>query len=157
MGWETAAAAGFSLLSASNKIDQGTAQAKALALQGKQQDQTIADNTVRSVGSLQASFLQSGITLDGGPNAVISQAFAKGFTDISRNTTNVNNAAKNAYNSARTAALDTLAGGALGAAGGKEVGGFLDSTTSSLYKNGFGQTVGSWLDPSPVGPYRNPF
>lgn len=158
MGWETAVSAGFSLLSASNKIDQGTAQAKAIAQEGQQKDQNIADNTVRTVGGLQSSFLQSGIALGPGTNAVISQAFSKGFTDIGRTTTNANNAAKNAYNSARTSALDTIAGSALSAAGGgKAAGDWLDTQTSNLWNNGVGQTVGSWLDPSPVGPYQNPF
>lgn len=157
MGWETAAQTGFSLLSASNKLDQGNDQANAIAQEGNEKSQDIADNTLRSVGKLQSSFLQSGLTLDAGTQNIINQAFAKGTTDIGRTVDNANNASKNAYNTARTAALTTLASGAVSTAGGgAKVGGFLDSTTSSLVNNGIGQTVGSWLDPSPTGPYLPP-
>lgn len=154
MGWETAAAAGFSILSASNKIDQGKAQAQALADQGTYQEKNIADNTVRTTGKLQTSFLNSGIALDdlGGTSAVIGQAFNQGYTDIERTRSNADNASKNAYNSARTAALEGLVSSAAGKAIGSSVGGFLDNQTSSLV-NDFGQESGSWLDPSPTGPY----
>lgn len=163
MGWETGAAAGFSILSASNKIDQGKAQAQALADQGTYQEKNIADNTVRTAGKLQTSFLQGGIALDdvGGTSAVLSQAFTQGTTDINRTQTNADNASKNAITAARSAALETLAQG-LGASGlGSSIGGAADSATSGLYDgsllqdgvNGFGQSSGSYLDPSPTGPY----
>lgn len=154
MGWETAIGAGFGLLSASNKIDQGNAQAQALADQGTYQEKNIADNTVRSVGKLQTSFLNSGIALDdlGGTSAIIGQAFSQGYTDISRTQTNADNASKNAYNTSRSAALESLAGGLVKSGISSSVGGFLDDQTSNLF-NSVGQETGSWLDPSPTGPY----
>lgn len=154
MGWETAATAGFGILSASNQIDQGKAQAQALADQGTYQEKNEADNTVRNIGKLQTSFLQSGIALDnlGGTQAVIGQAGQQGLTDISRTATNADNASKNAVNAARTAALNGLAKGVISSGIGSSVGGFLDAQTSDL-SNSIGQETGSWLDPSPTGPY----
>lgn len=112
MGWETLVIAGASAFNAYNTNKQGTAQAKAIARQGEQQAQNSADNSVRSIGSLQTSFLQSGLTLEGGPMAVLSQAGVKGQTDISRIAENANAASKNAVSAARTKALEQLSSGA---------------------------------------------
>ena len=157
MGWETAAILGFQMLSASNKIDQGKAEAEAFARQGEQEADVIAKRTVRDIGTLQTSFLQSGIALDdvGGTRVVFDEAAKKGLTDITRTIDNANRQAKNTYSAARTAALDSLVKGVGKTGIGSDVGGFLDDTTTDLW-NGAGQEMGSWLDPSPVGPYRSP-
>lgn len=130
----TLAIAGFSVLNAANTANQGTAQAKAAVQQGEYQTQQIADNTVRSAGALKTSFLQSGLTLDGGPMAVLSQAFAKGQTDIGRIATNANNTAKNDINTARTKALESLAS----STGVGSLGSSLFSGASSYVNNLFG-------------------
>lgn len=121
MGWETLAVAGFSALQAVNTIQQGNAQARAIDQQAQQQAQNEADNTLRSAGRVQTSFLQSGITLEGGPMQAITQAFTKGQTDIGRIASNANNAASNAINAARSKALQGLASSAAGAAGGASI------------------------------------
>lgn len=152
MGWETLAIAGFSALNAVNTVNQGTAQAKAITQQAQQQAQVSADNTVRAGGKLTTSFLQSGLTLEGGPMDVLTQAFGKGQTDIARIASNANAASKNAVNSARTKALEGLASSAGMASLGSTVGGAVDSGINS-----FGQTAGSLFDSSPTGPYLSPF
>lgn len=115
MGWETLAIAGFQGLQAMNTMNQGESAAKAAVKQAGYQTQQVADNTVRTAGSLQTSFLQSGITLAGGPMDVLAQAFAKGQTDIGRIAANANATSKNDINAARSKALEGLMSSAAGA------------------------------------------
>lgn len=131
MGWETLAIAGFAGLNAVNTMNAGTAQAQALAEEGGRQTKTIADNTIRTTGKLTTSFLQSGLTLEGGPMDVLTQAFAQGRTDISRTADNYNNQAKNAVSAARTKALSSLTSSFASAGSGLFSGGGLDSAFTS--------------------------
>ena len=135
MGWETIAIAGFNALSAANTMNQGNAAARAAVQQGEQEAKASADKTVQGVGKLQTSFLQSGLTLEGGPMDVLTKAFAAGQTDISRITANANANAKNAVNAARTKALTSLASSA----------GSLGSTFDNFlsgFSSGFDNSVG---------------
>lgn len=102
-------------------------QASAQAREGERQAMSIADQTVRTAGSLRNSFLTSGLTLEGGPMDVIAQAFAKGRTDIGRAAENANAASKNTVSSARTKMLQNL-----GTTAAVAVGGF-----ASDFGNGF--------------------
>lgn len=112
MGWETTAILGARAFSSMATMNTGQAQAKAEVTQAGYLAKNSADNTVRQTGKLQTSFLQSGLTLEGGPMEVLKQAFATGYTDIGRIAANGNAAAKNTINSARTKALESLASGA---------------------------------------------
>lgn len=159
MGWETAVNSAFNAYSTNNQLKTSEANAGAQVQSGQYQIQNIADNTVRQAGAVQTSFLQGGIAMQGGPQAVLAQIFAKGNTDIARTATNADNQASNTVNSARTQALNSIAqnfmrstGGTSGITSGLQS---LSYGTGSL--NGLGQTVGSALDPSPVGPYQSPF
>lgn len=139
MGWEALASVGFSALNANSQMKQGTAAANAAITQAGYQAKDVADNTVRAGGKLQTSFLQSGIVLDGGdagsgPMAILSQAFAKGQTDIGRITANANQTAKNDINSARSKALAGLASGAVAG-----------SSFLSTGLNNFGTDVGNGM------------
>lgn len=153
MGWESLAFAGFNAMNAVNTVNQGTDQAKALAQQGTYQAKNIADDTVRSAGKLQTSFLQSGLLLDDGPNAVISQAFNKGYTDIGRTIDNANNASKNTVASARTKALQSLGQNAamLSSGGGgsnpfEQAGSYApDSFAYNLNSSGYGNSAYNML------------
>lgn len=159
MSWETAASTGFQALSAGNKIAQGNAQAEALAQEGMYKEQQISDNTQRTVGKLQTSFLQSGIALDdiGGTQAVIGQAIQQGRTDIDRTATNYNNAAKNAQSTARTQALEGLIQGLGKSSFGGAGNGVTNAAAYGLNDAGYGNSAydllddSSDLDPSPVG------
>lgn len=148
MGWETLAFAGFEALSGAQGISQAKKQAGAVAREGEYAAQTTADNTIRTTGKLTTSFLQSGLTLEGGPMDVLKQAFSKGYTDINRIKTNADTQSKNIVSAARTKAIQGMALAAAGAAGGSAGAGLTDAY------NGFGQTVGSIFDSSPVGPYQ---
>lgn len=150
MGWETAVTTGFSALTAAGKMAQGQATSDAFAREGEQRASLIADNTARTIGKLQTSFLHSGIALDdvGGTQAVIGEASKQGLTDVSRTIDNYNNQSKNSYNSARTAALEGLIKTAGSTSLPSDAGSWLNDKWNSA-----GQDVGSWLDPSPTGPY----
>lgn len=117
MGWETVAVVGFQLLSGRAGVSQARSQAQAIADEGSRNALSVADNTVRRAGTLQTSFLQSGLTLEGGPMDVISRAFAKGTTDIRSIESNTNAQTKNIMGVARTKALTSLASSVAGSAG----------------------------------------
>lgn len=113
MGWETVAVVGLNLLSSAAKSNaaqqQGDVQAASYAQEGANNAKDVADNTVRAAGKLTTSFLQSGIQLEGGPQEVLSQAFAKGNTDIARTAANADAASQNALNAARQKMLESYA------------------------------------------------
>jgi hypothetical protein len=110
VGWETLAIVGFQAISSAQGMGQAKKEAKAKAKEGELAAMNVADATVRAAGKLRTNFLQSGLTLEGGPMEVIAQAFAKGRTDISRIEANANAASKNLVSAARTKMLSGLAG-----------------------------------------------
>jgi hypothetical protein len=118
MGWETIAIAGFQAVQGIQGQRQAKKEGRAITQQAERETMNIADNTVRQAGSLRNSFLSSGLTLEGGPMDVISQAFAKGRTDVQRTAENANTASKNKVSAARTKMLSNLGSTAMGAAGG---------------------------------------
>lgn len=155
MGWETLAIVGFQAISGIQGMSAANKQAKAGIQVAEQNAMTTAQNTLRTSGKLQTSFLQSGLTLEGGPMDVLKQAFGQGYTDINRIKSNADTGAKNVVSAARTKALQGLASGVAGAAGASSAGGLFDSATFGTDSfNGFGQSVGSIFDSSPVGPYQ---
>jgi hypothetical protein len=117
MGWETLAIVGFQALSAQQGISAASKQAKAGIRVAEQNAMTTAENTLRTTGKLRTSFLQSGLTLEGGPMDVLKQAFGQGYTDIGRIKSNADTGSKNIVSAARTKALQGLASAAAGAAG----------------------------------------
>lgn len=153
MGWETAVSSAANAFQVSNNLNTADAQAKALITSAGYQTQNIADNTVRQAGSVESSFLQGGISLQGGPSQLLAQIFAKGQTDITRTATNANNASSNLMNSARTNALSSIAQQFMRSSGGSSG---LSSGLSNA-SNWAGQKIGGALDPSPVGPYQSPW
>jgi len=155
MGWETLAIVGFQAISGAAGMSSANKQAKAITRQGEQEAMATAQNTLRTAGKLQTSFLQSGLTLEGGPMDVLKQAFGQGYTDIGRIKSNADAGAKNVVSAARTKALQGLASGVAGAAGASAAGGLFDDVTFGTGSfDGFGQSVGSLFDPSPTGPYQ---
>ena len=159
MGWETAVSSAFNAFSTSNQLNTAEANAKAVTTSGQYQVQNIADNTVRQAGTAESSFLQGGISLSGGVQQVLQQIYAKGNTDISRTATNADNQASNIVNSARTSALNNIAQQFMRSTGGTSgiTSGLNNLSFGTGSVNGLGQTIGSALDPSPVGPYQSPF
>ena len=154
MGWETGVSSVFNAIQTSNALNTAQANAKAQTLQGQYQAQNIADNTVRAAGTLESSFLQGGISLQGGPQAVLAQAFAKGTTDISRTVTNANNQASNTINQARTNALSQIANQFMKSSGGTSgitsgLSSLNEQSAYALNSAGYGNTAYEMLDPSP--------
>lgn len=167
MSWESDVTAASSLLGAASKFAGARSSNDATQTEANYQEQNISDNTMRSVGKLQTSYLQSGIALDPDTavNTVMQQAISQGVTDINRTQSNANAKISNANTAARAAALSGLGDTALklfgvgtpkkdgSGSGGSWFGDFLN--TGSV--NALGQSLGGALDPSPVGPYQSPF
>lgn len=150
MGIETIAIVGLSALSAANQMQQGANAAKATIATATNQGNNLAKQSVVNGAKLQSSFLQSGLTLEGTPQAAIQQTYTTGLQDINTLADSANSKAKSKISQARTAALTGLAkSAAFAGAGG--FGSFEDDINSA------GQTVGGAFDPSPMGPYQSPF
>lgn len=150
----------FAGVSARNEMKRAKAVAKADVAQAEADAESIADNTLRTVGKLQTSFLQSGIVLESaGVREVLSQAFQSGRTAVSDTVRNANTKARNTVTAARSKALDTIAAGVMKSGVTDAAGGLLDSAWQGSWAqdswNSFGQTIGGALDPSPVGPYQH--
>lgn len=158
MGWETIAIAGFRGLQAVNQMKQGEASADAAVQQGEEEATNAANNTVRAAGTLRNSFLSNGLSIQGGPLAAITQTITTGNTNIGRIAQNANNTASNDINSARTAALTTLASTAAMAAGGPSSTFFGSPASFDSLGQTVGNTfnqVGSWFGGSrSIGPYQ---
>ena len=148
MGWETLAMVDFQAVSGASQVSAARKNAKAGVQEAERNALSVAEDTVRRAGTLRVSYLNAGIDLEGGPMDVISRAFAKGRTDISRIETNANTASKNTVSTARTKMIQGLAGSAAGAVGDLDFGG------SGI--SGLGQEMGSLFDSSPTGPYLSP-
>ena len=167
MSWESDVTAASSLLGAASKFSSANATSSAAQQEAGYQETNIANNTLRKVGTLQTSFLQSGIALDPDTavSSVMQQAISQGVTDINRTQTNANTASSNANTAARAAALSGLGDTALklfGVGSGSKDGSgsgssWLGSFLSTGDTNALGQSIGGALDPSPVGPYQSPF
>ena len=157
MGWETLAIVGFQAISGAQGVSQAKKEAKAKAKEGELAAMNVADATVRAAGKLRTNFLQSGLTLEGGPMDVIAQAFAKGRTDISRIEENANNASKNIMSAARTKMLSGLAGSLVTSALAPDFSSSLESGFSQFTDNagaylGFNPQYGP-LSPDIYGPF----
>lgn len=136
MGWETVVLAGFNAMQAVGQVKQGKAEAKAIAREAEINASNVAQNTLRTAGDLKVSFLQSGLTLEGGPTDILTQAFEQGYTDIGRIKSNADASIKNTMSKARTAALTTLAKGAVGQSIMSGVSSFADGFSSG-FSDGF--------------------
>lgn len=168
MSWESDVTAASGFLGAASSFATANSKNTATQQEANYQEQNISNNTQRRAGTLQTSYLQSGIALDPDTavNGVITQAFGQGMTDITRTQNNANATISNANTSARAAALSGLGATALklfgnstaATPGGNQDGGsFLGSFFQTGSTNALGQSIGGALDPSPVGPYQSPF
>lgn len=158
MGWETGITLAAGAASGYNKFQQGEAQSNAIVQQGENEAKNEADTTVRRLGSLETSFTHGGIALDnlGGTSAIFQQAAAQGMTNINRTISNANATSSNAFNSARTASLESIASGFKGIGTGTytsalntAANGITDQSAYALNNMGYGNTAYDMLDPSP--------
>lgn len=120
MGIETVLILGLAAMQADSAIRQSESQANAAIDQGNIDSREKAKEVKFRAARQQASFLNSGLTLEGTPMSVIQGTFSTGIEDVSQIGTNANRTAKNIISSGRTQALGSLAQGAIGsfAAGG---------------------------------------
>lgn len=164
MSWESDVTASSSFLGAASQFANANSKNDATQTEANYTEQNQYNSTLRRAGSLQTSYLQSGIALDPNTavNNVITQAFGQGQTDIQRTQANANATISNNNTAARAAALSGLGASALKLAGGSTSpasggGSFFGSFLQTGDTNALGQSIGGALDPSPVGPYQNPF
>lgn len=167
MSWESDVTAASSFLGAASKFAGANSSNDATQTEANYVEQNTYNQTLRKVGTLQTSYLQSGIALDPDTavNSVMQQAIGQGETDIQRTQSNANAKITNANSAARAAALSGLGSTALklfgvgsadkdgSGSGGSWFGSFLKTGDT----NALGQSLGGALDPSPVGPYQSPF
>ncbi len=130
MGWGTAIFAAASIASARSTTSAAKAEAKAVVQQGTLAAKNKALETVAGTARLRSSFLNSGLTLEGTPNAVINAAYTTGLEDIGQISKNANTKSKNIMSAARTKAITQLISAASGAAGSSF--GFGDSIQSGI-------------------------
>jgi hypothetical protein len=145
MGIETIMFAAFTGMQAIGSLMQGQAQAKAAVQQGNIDAQNMAKKTRYAAARQTVSFLNSGLTLEGTPQAVIDETYATGIKDVGQIRMNANTAASNAINAGRMEAIGTIASGFSGMGGGSmgamfnTAGSYLpDSALFKLNESGFG-------------------
>lgn len=132
------------------------AQSKAIAATADNTAANLANKTTRNIGTLETSFIKGGISLDnlGGTQAVFAQAGQQGLTDIHRTIDNANASINDTMAKARTQALGSIAASAGKIPNSAYESVISNNTFGTDSWNGLGQSVGSGLDPSPVGPYQ---
>jgi hypothetical protein len=98
---------------------QGKDQAKAAARQGDILAKESEKKTLKLAAAQKASFLSSGLTLEGTPQDVIGETFTLGKEDIGQIKDYYGQQAKNAYSAGRTQLITSIAStaGTLAAAG----------------------------------------
>lgn len=119
-------------------------EAKAVVKQGTLAAKNKATETIVGAAKLRSSFLNSGLTLEGTPNAVVQGAYTTGMDDISQIADNANTKSKNIMSSARTKAITSLITSAAGAFSGSSLG-FGDAIQSGV------STAASYLPEGALG------
>jgi hypothetical protein len=155
MGIETALFAAASIASARATTSAAKSEAKAVVKQGTLAAKNKATETIVGAAKIRSSFLNSGLTLEGTPSAVIRGAYTTGMDDVTQIAENANTKSKNIMGAARTKAITSLISSAAGAWGGSSLGfgdalqsgvssvaSYLpESTLGSLNEFGFGETA----------------
>lgn len=142
VGAETLLLVGSGLLTGASVIGgmrTAKKQAEAVVRQGEEQARQRARKTKILAGEQRASFLGSGLTLEGTPMSFIDETFATGLKDTRQILDNARLKSKNIMKQARNDAMGQLAGFALTAA---TSGGFGAPATAS--------SVGSAATSSPI-------
>lgn len=114
---------GSTLLVADQVARSAQSEAKATVAAGDIAAENKAKQTRLRAARQQLSFINSGLTLEGTPMAVLEGTFATGLEDIQQIQSNAQTTAKNALRAGRTQVLSGLAQGAAGAFGGGGFGG----------------------------------
>lgn len=119
MGIETALIIGAGVLTGASVIGgmkAADAQAKQIVRQGEAQARSEARKTKLLAGEQRASFLSSGLTLEGTPMDFINETYNTGIQDTRQILDNARAQSKNVVKQARNAAIGQIAGFAMSAA-----------------------------------------
>lgn len=149
MGIETIAFAALTGLSAIQSINQSKKEAAATVREGELATKEKAKEVRYKAARQTVSFLNSGLTLEGTPNAVIGETYSTGLEDINNIRSNYNTKSKNIISAGRTEAIGKIASGfgnfAMGGGGGSMFGSTMSQPAfgagTSTY---FGNT--GWVD-----------
>lgn len=162
MGWETAIQAGASVYQGMKATKAAKNEASAITEQARLESENKARETVRAAGTLQSSFLSSGITMEGTPMEVLKRTYQYGREDINQIAKNANARSKNIMTKARTEMLEGMTGLLKGMDfGGSSV--LDDLTFGSGTFGGVGQAIGSAFAvdapgvSSKMGPFQSPW
>jgi hypothetical protein len=115
MGIETAILIGGSIFKAVQSIKTANDQAEAQVEEGEIAAENKRKEVRQKAARQQLSFLNSGLTLDGTPRAVIQGTFDTGLEDINQILNNTDTRAKNTVKAGRSEAIGNLVSGATSA------------------------------------------
>lgn len=147
--------AAFVGLKAISQMNAATAQAKQAAQQGTIDAKQRAKEVSFAAARQTASFLSSGITLEGTPMTVENETFNTGKEDVQNIINGANAKSKNIVSAGRSQAIGTIVSGFSGfSSGGGSAGSMFDTTGSYLPEStdyalnnaGFGTDAYSFLD-----------
>ena len=130
MGIETLLIVGLAAASAASSMSNAKDEAKSVVEQANIDAKNSSKKTILKAAQQRSSFLNSGLLLEGTPLAAIDDTFNIGIQDIDQITSNANAKSKNIVSSARTEALTSLAGTAMGSVGSGSLFGGSTSTAS---------------------------
>lgn len=115
MGIETVIFAALAGLQAVSKMSAAESAAKATIKKGEIDASQSALKTRYAAAKQTASFLASGITLEGTPMDVVNETFKTGKEDVANIRDNANATAKNQISTGRSQAIDSIMGSFKGA------------------------------------------
>ena len=144
MGIETIIFAGLTAFQTLSTLSQGRKEAKQQIRQGELAASEKAKETRLRVGRAKASFLSSGLEMEGTPEIALSSMFTSGIADVNQILSNANTAAKNTVSQARTQAISNLAGSFAGSSMFSSVrsAGMFNPITENLPMGSFGGGYG---------------
>jgi hypothetical protein len=147
MGLETAAFIGLSVFSGMQQVSAAKKEAKATISEGNIALKNKAKEVAQKAAAQRTSFLNSGLTLEGTPDNIISATFNTGLEDLNLMSSNYNTKAKSQISAGRSAALSSYASA------------FSSTALPSFQGSGFsansiGQSIGDVWSSSPTGPYQ---
>lgn len=145
MGIETILFAAFTGLKAISQMNAAEAQAKETVKEGNLAASQEAIKVKYAAAKQTASFLSSGITLEGTPMDVVNETFKTGQQDIDNIRQNYDSKAKQQISSGRSQAIGTIVGGFAGASTGGSIGSMFDTGLSYAPESTLTGLNGSFL------------
>lgn len=159
MGWETVLFAAFTGLKAVTQMNAAEKQAQQTVKQGEIDAQQRATRVNYNASQQTASFLASGLTLEGTPMDVVNETFKTGKQDVDNIRQGADAKAKNQIATGRSQVINDIVGSFVGSSlmsgsAGAMFESGVGNLTNDLGLNGVGQDVGSWFSKSSMGPYK---